>query len=581
MGLPNYSPTGTILFGSVPWNNTYSNVRLYNDLTEQYNDISTRMTERSSNYSYIGRDRRLKVSIEADKLYHCNYCMYRNESLTDGFIYCFVSNVTYINDHTSEITLETDVFQTYLHGVDWRIPACFISRETVPTESEKYLLTNEPDFPLIYQATTVQDQWFDYGGIVIMTCAEPERSNDIVDAIFNPNGMHAVPAPSTVYKGVGHGASFYFCPIDSSSGHSESMELFLNEITNAGSVESIVAIFTIPSFAARGLQQGFFPASGSMPDNHTDSITKFKVPGRGATLGDYTPRNRKLLYYPYTFCRLTDYNGSQSDLRYELLGADGEITVKYAISPTCQALVYPTEYMGNIGVESGITAACGAQGSWSNNAFETWLAQNSGQLALSIANLVVSGAVGAASLTAAGKALGLGAKAIGVTTGGIAAGLKSAKTSMAIAGAAGLSAASTASNLYPTLSNAMHQPTVTRGQCNYNTMFQTGVQGVHAVRIALKEEVAEQIDEFFDRWGYAVERIEAVNITSRQSWNYVKTEGCSPRSLNFGADSTAPFSRGRGTPAEALSIIQAAFDGGITFWHTTDGFGDYSLPNTI
>ena len=97
----------------------------------------------------------------------------------------------------------------------------------------------------------------------------------------------------------------------------------------------------------------------------------------------------------------------------------------------------------------------------------------------------------------------------------------------------------------------------------------------------MKKEVAQQIDQFFDRWGYAVERIEAVNITSRPSWNYVKTGGAAPRSLNVGAGSTAPFTRGRGTPADALDVIRRAFDGGITFWHNTANFGDYSQSNAL
>ena len=109
----------------------------------------------------------------------------------------------------------------------------------------------------------------------------------------------------------------------------------------------------------------------------------------------------------------------------------------------------------------------------------------------------------------------------------------------------------------------------------------TGIQGFGMQKVCVKAEIAEQIDEFFDRFGYAVERIEAVNITSRPAWNYVKTGGSAPRSLNGGTTSTAPFTRGAGTPAEALDLIRRCFDRGITFWHTTSGFGDYSADNSL
>ena len=129
--------------------------------------------------------------------------------------------------------------------------------------------------------------------------------------------------------------------------------------------------------------------------------------------------------------------------------------------------------------------------------------------------------------------------------------------------------------------NASHQPTTSRGQIEGNTLFSTSAQGVFAYRMVVKSQIAEQIDEFFDRWGYAVNSIEDVNITSRPSWNYVKTVGAAPKSLNGGAGSAAPFSRGRGTPAAALSIIRQAFDNGVTFWHTTSGFGNFKLANSL
>ena len=128
---------------------------------------------------------------------------------------------------------------------------------------------------------------------------------------------------------------------------------------------------------------------------------------------------------------------------------------------------------------------------------------------------------------------------------------------------------------------ASKAPTTTRGQLNSDPMVMTGTQGVWAERVQVKAEIAQQIDQFFDRWGYAVERIESVNITSRPSWNYVKTQGAAPKSTNMAAGTSAPFSRGRGTPADALSIIRQAFDSGVTFWHTTGNFGDYQQGNSL
>lgn len=563
MALPNYAPEGTIRFGSVPWDDGYANVRLYSSLEQQLSDISSLMTISSDNYSYIGRNRRLKVAIPADRLYHCNYCMYLNSSVTSGYIYCFVRDVQYVNDGTAEVSIETDVFQTYLYNVDWSMPPCFIERETTPSEDSKYLFTNEPDFPLTYVVDDYENNFFTTAGYVVFTSGQPNSNANLAEDLLNPSGWYATPAPVRIYKGIPNGATIYYCPVNTSSGGSEDLERVLNGLNFAGATESVVAVISVPSFAASSLDSGF-QDSNTRQDSSSVVTQSYGIPARGNTVDGYSPRNAKLLYYPYTYLNLTDYNGSNSEIRYELLGSQ-VMNLKYAVSPACEALVFPANYRGAIGYDAGITISCGALGSWNNNAFNTWAAQNAGTIGLTIAGAALAGVAGAATIGAASAALSpamqIAGTALGTSTIGNAVG------SVAQLGA--------------TAMNASKQPTTTRGQTDFDTLFATGIQGFGMQKVCVKAEIAEQIDEFFDRFGYAVERIEAVNITSRPAWNYVKTGGSSPRSLNGGTASTAPFTRGAGTPAEALDLIRRCFDRGITFWHTTSGFGDYSADNAL
>ena len=582
MSLPNYSPSGRISFGSVPWDDSYVNVRLYTSLQSQQSDIASMMTTSagSSDYVYIGRNRRIKVSIPADRLYHCNYCMYRNDSITDGWIYCFVRDVQYVNDTTSELTIETDVFQTFLYSVDWSIPACFIERETTPSEDSRYMLTPEQDFPLVYtvddfsECPFMTDAW---SGFMVMSASQPETNSSLVDDIMNPSGYYATPAPVKSAWGVPMGCGLYYCPRDTSGGNSESLEKFLNELNYAGSVDSVVAIYTIPNFAAEQLTPGWV-SPPPYQNNIAQVATSFLAPERGNSVDGYTPRNAKVLYYPYNFLKVADYNGSTTELRYELLGSRS-IDVFYTPMPTCKAFVAPRTYMGKDGFDVGFVTDCGAVGSWVSNQFQTWLAQNAGTIALTIAGIVVAGAAGA-------QALGVqaGQRAVASQVG-TAAGRAAATQGAAVAAQAArgsLLAGGAAAGLgYQQIQSASHQPALTRGQADMDLMFSSSLQGVVAERICVKAEIAEQIDEYFDRWGYSVNRIETVNITSRPSWNYVKTQGAAPKSTNVAAGSGAPFSRGRGTPAEALDVIRSCFDRGVTFWHTTDGFGNFALSNGV
>lgn len=572
------------MFGSVPWNNSYTDVRLYGSLDEQYTDISSLMRINTSNYSYVARERRLKVSVEADRLYHCNYCMYRNESLTQGWIYCFISNVTYVNDNTTEITLETDVFQTYLNGVDWIVPPCFIERMTVGDDSEEYMFTSEPDFPLTYKYVDRETRKFGVGGWAIFTSEYPQQNSGL-DAVLNPGGYYGEPVGVHIYKGIIQGCCAYIIDAYTLGGGyvSEELETLLNGLQWAGSVESIVAITTLPDFdTIEGLDQGWLgndvtSATGNDFERYQSqegiavSQAHFDAPSAGDSIDGYVPHNRKLYGYPYNYLELDDYNGSHVELRFELMkNSDGEydptIRIKYIITPGCEALVYPNNYSGiPHAINFGFVTKCGAQGSWANDLSQTWWAQNGTSVTLSAIDQSIGAAVGTTAIAAG----------VGMLTGGIGMAAIGAGAGM-VASSAGQTA-----NTIGELSRVHHQPSSTHGQAGSDLLFGSGVQGIYATRVCVTAEIAERIDQFFDVFGYAVEKVMAPDLTSRPSWNYVKTSSCAPKSTNSAAGSSSPFYRGTGTPAEALTAIKNSFDNGITFWHTTAGFGDYSLDNTL
>lgn len=581
MILPNYEPKGRILFGSVPWDNTYQNVRLYDTLPNQYNDILSMMKRESDNYVYIGRNRRLKVAIEADKLYHMNYCMYQNESLTDGWIYCFITDVEYINDSTSEITLETDIFQTYLYGEDWVIPPCFIERETVASEDSKYLYTKEPDFPLVHKVTAQTDRFFRAQAIAIQSCEKPTTSSgNIFDDILNPSGWYGTPVGMTIHKGLMQGSNIYATANLTSTNMGAALDqaqTILQGLTFAGAIDSVVSVFTIPDLVD---PDDGWQGTNTLQDSAASYAASMTLPAKGTTVDGYKPKNKKLFYYPYTYARLTDFNGSHYDYRYELMGTS-EVQIKYAINPNCQALAYLPNYNGATNsYESGIVTNAGALGSFSNDTYATWLGQNGGSINLVIAEAAGGAMTGEVSFGEAGKNIH---EAHSLADAGYPkmANIAGTDALRKIGKAGAIGAATGAVSGINQIYRQSHQPTVSRGCTTPDMMFQTGAQGIHGQRIQVIASIAQQVDEFFTRYGYNVERVEAVNITSRTYWNFIKTDGAVPKSKNTNSGDTAPFSRGRGTPAAALAVIKDAFDGGVTFWHTTANFGDYSKDNTL
>lgn len=86
-------------------------------------------------------------------------------------------------------------------------------------------------------------------------------------------------------------------------------------------------------------------------------------------------------------------------------------------------------------------------------------------------------------------------------------------------------------------------------------------------KMSIKSEYARIIDEFFTKFGYKVNRLKIPNITGRQFYNYVKT-----------IDSIV---EGDTIPEKYLNEYKKMLDNGITFWHNTQNFLDYSVNNTI
>ena len=84
---------------------------------------------------------------------------------------------------------------------------------------------------------------------------------------------------------------------------------------------------------------------------------------------------------------------------------------------------------------------------------------------------------------------------------------------------------------------------------------------------SIKAEFAKVIDDFLTKYGYKVNSLKAPNIFGRRYFNYVKTG-----EANVVADDV---------PEKYLNEYKQMLNSGITFWHDTNHFMDYSVNNEI
>lgn len=85
-------------------------------------------------------------------------------------------------------------------------------------------------------------------------------------------------------------------------------------------------------------------------------------------------------------------------------------------------------------------------------------------------------------------------------------------------------------------------------------------------KMSVKSEYARIIDDYFSAFGYKVNRFKVPNVTGRTNWNYVKTIGANIEG---------------NIPQSDMDEIKTMFDSGITIWHNTSTYLDYSQSNNI
>lgn len=246
----------------------------------------------------------------------------------------------------------------------------------------------------------------------------------------------------------------------------------------------------------------------------------------------YIPKNNKLFTYPYNYLYVYTDEGQENAYHYEYFSGSN-CSFKIYPSASCNAnlCLIPQNYKGienNINEKMTLTGF--PQCAYNIDSYKAWLAQNAGAMYIdraSSAEKVISGAFD----------LNLGEAVSGVNDV-----LKNINQQVI----------------------ASRMPNAAKGSASGAATFDFGLKEFYFSNMKIRGEFAKIIDDFFSCYGYKINRLKIPNITGRANWNYVKTV-CANIIGNI--------------PAEDLSTIKGIFDNGITFWHNSSTFGDYTQNN--
>lgn len=461
-------------------------------------------------FTYQRKDDIIYVSDHIDALWSGNYVMYQNSNFNSKWFYAYITKMEYIDDHCTAISIKTDVFQTWF--LSCTLKDSFIVREMEKGEGQSG-----------YQpGTNLVDEGLETGEYIMNAGFVTTELNDLSILALSSETTDTGRGTYYEYNGIPCGLymSLFADPADLST--------WITAMTAAKKAESIVSIFLVPTAMLNG---GGTPDTNHGFDGTHVQITK-SIGYKPTTLDNYTPRNKKLLTFPYSFLYVSNRSGQAAILRYEFF-AENAMNVKMdgGPMPACEVKLSPALYKGmSVNYDESISLNGYPCIAWISDVFQTWLAQNAYNIPINIATGAVS------AVTA-----GITGSAVGVVGGALAVGneLAAIKTHELI-------------------------PDQAKGSTAGSANIGMGIQNFLIMQKSITAQYAARIDQFFDMFGYKQNKVKIPDITSRAHWNYIKTIDC-----NIAGN----------IPGPDMEELKSLFNTGMTVWGAGSEIGNYTLNN--
>lgn len=511
------------LLNNVPLDDTYDHTLYFASASAQSSYFLGRRKYSLTGQSYQRVNKGVaRVGVLADNLYDVNYIMFRNTAFGTKWFYAFVKKIEYVNNNCSDVYYEMDVLQTW--HFDYNLDDCFVVRQHTTTDNIGDNINPEPlAIPECvtngYHTVTYGQEGFGLSDMAVIIA--------IVDTNNETSG--------TLYDGI-YGSAQLFAYSDTDI---DGINAKVNEYVQKP--DAIIGMYMLPEkIIAGGIPSDHQIKIGSRARQLSATLDTIST---SDTLNGYKPKNNKLYTYPYNFIQVDDGLGSTLPLRYEFFSnhtarvlVEGTITqpvsivlrpYNYKNSQSGSAATYPT--LNTEMISLGNFPLC----SWNVDSYQAWVAQNT-------LPIVIGGAKTVGGII--GQAL----------TGNIGGAIMTAFEGVTGPMQQDYQASIAADQSRGSLSNG--GPNVASGKCNF-----------FWARMSVPASVAVSIDDFFTRFGYAMNRLTTPNRSARPHWNYVKTAGCTVTGS---------------VPADDMRKICGIYDVGVTWWKNPAEIGNYSLDNS-
>lgn len=452
---------------SIHLENDYKHTLFFESKSAQSTYFQGKIEHSFTDFTYQRKDNKIRIGVEYDTIFNCNYVMYQNTAYSNKWFYCFITDMKYISEGVTEIYIETDVIQTYMFDIE--IKKSFIEREHTKDDS--------------IGANTVPEG-LEIGDYICNVHAKDTTLDDLVIVVGSTESSKGNRFEGGQYGGIYSGVKYHF-----SEGYT-----FMNQHLLAydwGKIEAIVNVFMAPKFLCDTDQT--FPVSAV---NYSSEAKSYNITqAKHYYLDGYEPKNNKLFCYPYSYLLVSNNNGSSAIYKYELFENTNMVfKVQGVLTPGCSIRMVPLNYAGiSVNDEEGINLGKYPICNWNSDAYTNWMTQNSVNTGVSIATTLLGSMVGGTTglIVAGGSALNLITNSIG----------ESAKMSLTPAHASG---------------NTNCGDVITASKKN----------SFHFYKMSIKSEYAKILDDYFTMFGYKTNRVKIPNKNHRKRFWYTKTVDC-------------------------------------------------------
>lgn len=548
------------LLKNVPLDATYNHTILFTNATAQssYFISCAKYSLDQQSYQRVNKGT-MNVQVNAENLYDCNYLMFQNTSFGQKWFYAFITGVEYVNTVTAQVSFMIDPMQTYLFDVE--LKQCFVEREHSSTDVAGDNVVEEPVNvgDIVCRSIKTYDE---LAGYPIFSDLGENQASYV--AIVTHAGFSDQDIAGGVVTGLFTGLDYSVYQLDSAQ-HITDFKNLLHQFSVDNKNDSIVGITMMP--------KALYYLGSSIENMASVELAK------PTSIGSYTPRNKKLLTYPYNYL-VVDCGNDSGVYRYEWFKAINNnncvLTLRATTCSNPQITLIPYGYngvpAGYANYNEQLIMENFPQIPYTIDSYRAYLAQSTiGTTTRGLQNVFDGNNRGMGAVQRRAQqtkelnqpGLHFSMPSIGDTLLKLVAGATSIGNDIMnlmsgdVSGVFGDFRKGVNASKYPNQAKGSATPNIDVALKSKNFYFRNMTVSDSYMRI---------IDEFFDMYGYATMRIKVPNRSVRPHWNYVKTNGC----VVLG-----------NAPADDVQAICKIYDNGITFWKNASEVGNYSLNNSL